>query len=53
VHIGDEEPQVATVEDAVRLPLTGGWVATAWGEQLHRVQRAVDALAPGRARATA
>lgn len=37
VHIGDEEPAVATAVDAVRLPLPGGWVGTAWGEELHAV----------------
>ena len=37
VHIGDRRrPSVLTGEDAVRLPLPGGWVATAWGEELHR-----------------
>jgi urease accessory protein len=35
---------VATGTDAVRLPLPGGWVATAWGDELHRVVRAVEAL---------
>jgi hypothetical protein len=25
VHIGDERVEVATAEDAVRLPLPGGW----------------------------
>lgn len=33
--------------DAVRLPLTGGWVATAWGERLHQVTSAAAALEPG------
>ena len=28
---------VLTGEDAVRLPLEGGWVATAWGDELQRV----------------
>jgi urease accessory protein len=45
VHIGDEKTEVATAEDAVRLPLPGGWVTTAWGSELHRVVAAVDALA--------
>ncbi|MGK5111597.1 MULTISPECIES: urease accessory protein UreD [unclassified Geodermatophilus] len=35
---------VATGTDAVRLPLPGGWVATAWGGELHRVVQAVEAL---------
>jgi hypothetical protein len=44
VHIGDEKSEVATAGDAVRLPLPGGWVMTAWGEELH----VADALAgPG------
>ena len=39
---------VATGEDAVRLPLPGGWTATAWGAELHRVTGALAALtAPG------
>jgi urease accessory protein len=36
VHIG-EQGEVATGQDVVRLPLPGGWVTTAWGEELHRV----------------
>ena len=28
---GDDAADVATGEDAVRLPLPGGWVTTAWG----------------------
>jgi urease accessory protein len=43
VHIGSAA-DVRTAEDAVRLPLPGGWVATAWGSELHRVVRAVEAL---------
>jgi urease accessory protein len=43
VHIG-EESGTATAEAAVRLPLTGGWVATAWGEDLHRVAAAAARL---------
>jgi urease accessory protein len=31
---------VAAGEDAVRLPLPGGWVAAAWGNELHRVAAA-------------
>ena len=54
VHIGEQETEVATADDAVRLPLPGGWVTTAWGDELHRVLRAADALTPGRpAQATA
>lgn len=35
VSIGDARPEVATGGDAVRLPLPGGWVGTAWGDELH------------------
>ena len=44
VHIGDGA-DVLTGEDGIRLPLPGGWVATAWGEQLHRVVAAAEGLA--------
>jgi urease accessory protein len=44
VHIGNDEADVLTGDDAVRLPLPGGWVTTAWGAELHQVMRAVDAL---------
>jgi urease accessory protein len=44
VHIGCAA-DVLTADDAVRLPLPGGWVTTAWGSELHRVVRAVEALA--------
>jgi urease accessory protein len=47
VHIANEEADVLTGNDAVRLPLPGGWVTTAWGDELHRVMRAAEALAPG------
>ncbi|MGY1808785.1 urease accessory protein UreD [Blastococcus sp. SYSU D00669] len=40
VHLGTAA-DVATGEDVVRLPLPGGWVTTAWGEELHRVAAAV------------
>jgi urease accessory protein len=46
VHIG-ADADVLTGEDAVRLPLPGGWVTTAWGAELHRVVRAADELTPG------
>ena len=46
VHIADDEATVATGEDAVRLPLPGGWVTTAWGAELHRVVRAMEQLSP-------
>ena len=44
VHTGGDERPVATGEDAVRLPLSGGWTATAWGTELHRVAGAVAGL---------
>jgi urease accessory protein len=44
VHIGNDGADVLTGDDAVRLPLPGGWVTTAWGAELHQVLRAVDAL---------
>jgi urease accessory protein len=43
VHIGSPA-DVLTADDAVRLPLPGGWVTTAWGPELHRVVRALEAL---------
>lgn len=45
VHIGDAEADVATAQNAVRLPLPGGSVTTAWGAHLHRVAAAAEALA--------
>jgi urease accessory protein len=45
VHIGDGKTEVATGDDAVRLPLPGGCVTTAWGAELHRVVAAVERLA--------
>jgi urease accessory protein len=48
VHFGCPA-DVLTADDAVRLPLPGGWVTTAWGTELHRVVRAAEALdAPAR-----
>lgn len=46
VHIADEQTDVQTGDDAVRLPLPGGWVTTAWGAELHHVVRAASALTP-------
>ncbi len=43
VSVGARLP-VATGQDAVRLPLEGGWSATAWGSELHRVVQALEAL---------
>jgi urease accessory protein len=43
VHIGSPA-DVLTADDAVRLPLPGGWVTTAWGTELHRVVRVLEAL---------
>ncbi len=54
VHVSSTDRPVATGEDAVRLPLAGGWVTTAWGAELHRVARTADGLTPDpRARVTA
>jgi urease accessory protein len=44
MHTGRNERPVATGEDAVRLPLPGGWTATAWGAQLHLVTGALATL---------
>jgi urease accessory protein len=46
VHLGTDDAAVLTGDDAVRLPLPGGWVTTAWGSELHRVIRAAAFLAP-------
>jgi urease accessory protein len=48
VHLGSEQTDVdvGTGKDAVRLPLPGGWVTTAWGTELHRVLRAAEGLDP-------
>lgn len=45
VHLGTGGTG-GTGADAVRLPLPGGWVATAWGERLHRVVASLDELDP-------
>jgi urease accessory protein len=49
VCVDGTDADVATGADAVRLPLPGGWVTTAWGDELHRVVAAGAALsvAPG------
>ena len=52
VHIGKQGP-TATGDDAVRLPLPGGWVATGWGEALHTVVAEVTRLGRPRLGATA
>jgi urease accessory protein len=53
VHTGGGEAAVGTATDAVRLPLPGGWVTTAWGAELHRVVAAVESLTGSGARVTA
>lgn len=53
VHLGTEQAEVVTGDDAVRLPLPGGWVTTAWGSELHVVVRAVESLTGPGARVTA
>ena len=35
VSVGDPRSKVETGDDAVRLPLPNGWVATAWAAELH------------------
>ena len=45
VHIGGEKVEVATGRHAVRLPLPGGQVTTAWGAELHRVVADAETLA--------
>jgi urease accessory protein len=46
---GDADHAVLTSGDAVRLPLPGGWVTTAWGSELHRVVADAQALTPAAA----
>jgi hypothetical protein len=45
VCVDGTEAGAATGADAVRLPLPGGWVTTAWGDELHRVVSAGATLA--------
>lgn len=44
VHLHSGFAEVAAGQDAVRLPLPGGWVTTGWGAELHRVSAAVAVL---------
>jgi urease accessory protein len=44
VHLSSRVSEVATGDDVVRLPLPGGWITTAWGDALHRVTTAAEAL---------
>src|SRR3954454_19336279 len=54
VDVRAGKAEVATGQDAVRLPLPGGWVSTAWGAELHQVVAALDALSrPDDARGSA
>ena len=53
VHIGDEQTEVATADDAVRLPLPGGWVTTAWGVGAAPGGRGGRGVEPAAGRATA
>ncbi|GAA4741467.1 urease accessory protein UreD [Modestobacter marinus] len=46
VGISDPRPEVATGVDAVRLPLPGGWVGTAWAEELHEAVAGLAAVTP-------
>ncbi|MGZ4659595.1 MAG: hypothetical protein ACXVGE_22955, partial [Blastococcus sp.] len=54
VHLSSDDPDrptcATTGDAAVRLPLPGGWVTTAWGNELHRVTASADALAGPSAR---
>ena len=49
VAIGDPRPEVGTGQDAVRLPLPGGWVGTAWAGELHEAVRRLAAVTADRA----
>jgi urease accessory protein len=44
VQLDGQDTDVATGDDAVRLPLPGGGVTTAWGADLHRVVAALAAV---------
>jgi urease accessory protein len=44
VRLDEQDTDVATGDDAVRLPLPGGGVTTAWGADLHRVVAALAAV---------
>jgi urease accessory protein len=44
VRVGDPQAQVATGVDAVRLPLPGGWVGTAWAGELHEAVARLDGV---------
>ena len=48
VHLADDHADVLAAEDAVQLPLPGGWVTTAWGAELHQVVGAAADLTPVR-----
>jgi urease accessory protein len=49
VHVADDEVEVLTGDDGVRLPLPGGWVTTAWGGELHRAVASAASLTPAAA----
>jgi urease accessory protein len=44
LRIGDPRPDVRTGTDAVRLPLPGGWVGTAWAGELHEAVARLSAV---------
>ncbi|MCZ2825800.1 MULTISPECIES: urease accessory protein UreD [unclassified Modestobacter] len=46
VSIGGPQSEVATGVDAVRLPLPGGWVGTAWAEELHEAVTRLASVTP-------
>jgi urease accessory protein len=46
VSVGGPLAEVATGVDAVRLPLPGGWVGTAWAGELHEAVTRLASVAP-------
>jgi urease accessory protein len=46
VRVGDPRADVETGVDAVRLPLPGGWVGTAWADELHDAVARLAAVTP-------
>jgi urease accessory protein len=48
VRIGDPRPDVGAGVDAVRLPLPGGWVGTAWAGELHEAVARLASVTPER-----
>jgi urease accessory protein len=46
-EVSDDAAEASAGEDAVRLPLPGGWMASASGAEPHRVVRAAAQRTPG------